>query len=176
MKKKNTFFKAVASFLLAGFLIPSCSFFTDFFDDGNNGGTKTETQSESKITQFEISESNLSLKVGEMASLSIKYSPERVKISDYLEYDYDSNIVALKTVTSTSIIVEAIKEGTCYFKVSAGDYSDTVILKVEGYSDNYIQNQDPYIYSATSIVDMKEGENQKIYVSLYNGTVSDNNN
>lgn len=173
MKKKNTFFKAVAFFLLAGFLIPSC---TDFFEDGNNGGTKTETQSETKITRFEISESSLSLKVGEMASLSIKYSPERVKISDYLEYDYDSSIVALKTVTSTSIIVEAVKEGTCYFKVSAGDYSDTVILKVEGYSDNYIQNQDPYIYSATSIVDMKEGENQKIYVSLYNGTVSDNNN
>lgn len=173
MKKKNTFFKAVAFFLLAGFLIPSC---TDFFEDGNNGGTKTETQSETKITRFEISESSLSLKVGEMASLSIKYSPERVKISDYLEYDYDSSIVALKTVTSTSIIVEAVKEGTCYFKVSAGDYSDTVIIKVEGYSDSYIQNQDPYIYSATSIVDIKEGESQKIYVSLYNGTVSDNNN
>lgn len=174
MKNKKSIsqiFRIAAAALLASFCFFSCDFFAD-------GAIEEKPEEENKvnITNFEIREDKLSLKVGEMASLSMEYRPADIKITEYLDFDYDSSIVAVKTVTTTSIILEAIKEGTCYFKVTAGDFSDTCILKAEGFSDNYLQNQEPYIYSSTSIVDLKEGEQQKIYVSLYNGTVQDNNN
>lgn len=52
----------------------------------------------------------------------------------------------------------------------------TVIATFEGYSESYNATVEPYIYSKTSILQLTPGNSERINVSLYNGTVSDNQN
>lgn len=111
-----------------------------------------------------------SVKVGEMVYLSYTIIPTTADIVPDLKYDGDYISCILQ---NSGIIITGIKEGQTPLTISYGNKSATCIINISGYSDNYASTIEPYIYSNTNILQMTKGESQRIYVSLYNGDVSD---
>lgn len=139
----------------------------DFFADG-----ELEERQDTQLSYFRLSSTSTSVKVGEMAYVYYTYSPSTVEIDP--KFDYDEDYIDISSVTNSGFVVTGKKEGQCAVSISAGGKSCTCIVSVSGYSENYIDTTEPYIYSNSNIVQLSPGNSQRIYVSLYNGTVTDN--
>lgn len=109
-----------------------------------------------------------------MNYFSCYYSPSDATFTP--EFDYDKDFATVTNITQNGFVVTGLKEGQTVITVSAGGKSAAIIAKFEGYSDSYNANVAPYIYSKTSILQLTPGNSERINVSLYNGTVSDNQN
>lgn len=154
----------VSAGLLAGVL--SCSFFSD--------GAIDDKSDENRITYLTLSKTSLSAKVGDLNYIAYNYSPSTADFNP--DFSYDKDYVSVTNRTENGFVITGLKEGQTVITVSAGKKSVTLIATFEGYSENYNSAIDPYIYSKTSILQLTPGDSERIYVSLYNGTVSDNNN
>jgi len=164
LKSKKTF---VLSLTAALMLLTSCQFLTDFFSDGEK-----DDGSES-LDSISLSDETKTVKVGEM--YYITYTKEPSGSTAAVEWSYDSDFIAITEMEGGAVITGAA-EGQSSLTVSGGGKSDTCIVTVSGFSSSYVDTKAPYIYSSTSIVQMQPGDSQNVHVSLYNGTVNDNEN
>ena len=154
--------KLIFKSLLLCIIITGC----DFFSDGY--------LKEDSLNSLRVVASSSTMEVGEMVYLSYSYTPSNASISPKLEYD--DSILTLKSQNSNGCVVIGKEQGQTPFTVSAGGKSSTLLLTVSGYSDNYVSDASPYIYSNVNILQLTPGTSQRINVSLYNGTVNDNEN
>ena len=139
------------------------------FSDGNIPEAKNNgASSNSSVTSVRLSSSSITVKVGDIAYLGFTMSGGYVTPS----WDYNSSVISCQT-ESQGIIITGISEGQSPVTIRCGDKSATCIVTVSGYSDNYIDTTEPYIYSSTTVTQMETGDIQTLCVSLYNGTAAD---
>ena len=146
-----------------------------FFDDGDSDSDSSSSSGtqQAALTGLTLSKSTMSIMVGSMDYLTYKTSPSNRQITPV--WDYDNTYITLNQNNSGAVIT-ANKEGTTSVTLSAEGVSATCILTISGYSSNYLDNQKPYIYSNTTILQMKPNDSERINVSLFGGTVADNDN
>lgn len=160
--------KRFINFIAAVFIAAICLVSCDFFADGDN------ERSDPALSYFRISSTQASVKVGEMSYVYFSYSPSSADLNP--KFDYDETYFSVSSVTNSGFVITGKKEGQSTLTVSAGGRACTCIVTVSGYSENYVDTSEPYIYSATSIVQLSSNSSERVHVSLYNGTVSDNLN
>ena len=153
-------------FIIGCLMFPSCSFFSDFFDDGN-----TSQKSDGvTISSLKLNYSAASVKVGNMLYLSWSVTPSSAAVKP--TWDYDAEYVSLAE-QNNGVVITGMKEGQTSITASCQGKSATCIVTVSGYSETYAETISPYIYSDTTILQMNPGDTQNIHVSLYNGTAAD---
>ena len=150
------------SFICAFFT--SCSFFSSFSETEESG---------IEITSLAMAKSAVSVSVGEMAYVTVTVKPSEVQKDVKLIWSYDSNIITADTSSSWGVTITGVKEGQTNLKCSYGGYEATCIVTVQGYAETYEETVEPYIYSNTTIIQTSPGVTEKVFCSLYGGTVAD---
>ena len=145
-------------------LVASCSFFDDgILDEPVNQG--------SSITSISLQKSSLELKVGQMTPLGVTITPSSSTESP-ITWSYDKEIISIQEISAGAVIT-GLKEGQTTLMASCGGKSAACIIKVSGYTQEALQNVEPYITSNQSILQLSKGDTDKLSVSLYNGSASD---
>ena len=190
MNKKETYFKqlqkkmqiALLSLFAIAFSFTSCDFFADGVAEDNSNSlllqylleqmNKQKEQMNKQnveITSLKLSGSNVSVQVGGIAYLGFSTVPQ---VSIKPSWTYETEIIEI-TENANGIVIKGLKEGETALTCTYQNQSATAIIKVSGFADTYVDTTEPYIYSNTTILQLKPGEQDNVYVSLYNGTVAD---
>ncbi len=142
----------------------SCNFFSSFYE---------KEDSEITITGLSMSKSEVSVSVGEMVYITVNVKPTEVQKNVKLVWSFDNEIISADTSSSWGITLTGLKEGQTSLKCSYGGYEATCIVTVQGHVENYKETVEPYIYSNTTIIQTAPGVSEKVFVSLYGGSVAD---
>lgn len=146
-------------------LVASCSFFDDgLIDSSTQNGQGT-------VSSLNLHKSNLEIKVGQMTHLGVAITPSSASGSR-VTWSYDKEIISIQEI-SAGAVVTGLKEGQTTLMASCGGKSAACIIKVSGYTQEALQNVEPYITSNQSILQLSKGDTDKLSVSLYNGSASD---
>lgn len=154
--------KFLYSLFLISLLFTSCNFFASL--------TEESTVS---ITSLTLEKKSMSVEVGGMDYISVKIKPDNVQKDVRLNWEYDDSIISCDTSSPWGITVTGIKEGKTSLKCSYGGYDAVCMIIVAGYAEGYNAAVEPYIYSNTTILTTAPGVTERVYVSLYGGTVAD---
>jgi len=156
--------KAAAFLLLAAGSIYSCKLFESFDEDDKGSDAPAGVQT------VRLSKAGIALKAGELTYVTFTAEPSNISFTP--EWFYDSSIISVQA-QGKGAIIKGLAEGQSSLTVKAQDRSDSCIVTVAGYADNYVDTTEPYIYSSTTIKQMQPGDIETVYVSLYNGTAAD---
>ncbi len=151
--------------ILLSLLVASCSFFDDGIIDPS-----TQT-GQTAVTSVTLQKSSLEIKVGQMTHLGVAITPSSASGSP-VTWSYDKEIISIQEI-SAGAVVTGLKEGQTTLMASCGGKSAACIIKVSGYTQEALQNVEPYITSNQSILQLSKGDTDKLSVSLYNGSASD---
>ena len=148
----------------------SCDFFADGdLDNSSSGNKPTPVQ----ITSLKLEKSKLNLKVGSLEYINIEYKPSNAEFKPSFSYDKTKIEVTSK---DNGVVVKGLEEGQTELTVSCNNRSATCIITVTGFEAGYEKTVEPYIYSNTNILQLSPGLSEKVFVSLYGGSVADINN
>ncbi len=165
MRKIRYFFEITVIFIGIVFF-PSC----DFFADGEKDNDSQANQE--NISAIRLTATQLSTQVGGICYLGFSAVPSSYSISP--NWSFDDEIISIEK-HANGIIIKGMKEGQSEITCSYQNRSATAIVTVSGYSENYVDTTEPYIYSDTTIIQMQPNDSETIHVSLYNGTAADIN-
>lgn len=162
--KKITFLLFSLIFLIG---LSGCEMFMD--------ETKEDNSLFKSLSYFKLSDSKASISVGELKMISFSYMPISLILTNFT---YDKSVIEVTESSLTGMVIRGIAEGQTSLTVSANGLSATCIVTVSGFASGYELDTtiSPYIYSGTNIMQLSPGRSEKIYVSLYGGSVSDINN
>lgn len=150
--------------MLLSLLAASCSFFADRkIDEPVNKG-----QAVSSVT---LQKGSLSIKVGQMQHLGVSISPASAR-GQTVTWTYNKEIISLEQISGGAVIT-GLKKGQTTLIAECGGQSAACIINVSGYTEEALQNVEPYITSSQSILQLSKGDTDKLSVSLYNGSASD---
>ena len=145
-------------------LVASCN----FFDDGKIDEPVNKGQAVSSVT---LQKGSLSIKVGQMQHLGVSISPASAR-GQTVTWTYNKEIISLEQISGGAVIT-GLKEGQTTLIAECGGQSAACIINVSGYTEEALQNVEPYITSSQSILQLSKGDTDKLSVSLYNGSASD---
>ena len=160
MNVKNGF--CFVPLFLFSLLFFSCHFFTSFI----------ETE-EHKVNSIEFDKYSLEMSVGSMDIINVTISSTFGQNKENVNWSYDESIISA-TKDNYSIVITAIKAGTTIIKASCGDKSTQCALTVSS-NEAGTKIENPYVYVSSDYVNIAPGETEKVYASIYGGTVSDKN-
>ena len=135
----------------------------DFFADGDI------SKNESSLSSITLDKKNITIKVGELSYIAFNTNPN---IDVNASWSFNESIIGIEQ-TPKGCIITGLKEGTSSLTVNAQGKSSTCIVTVSGFSANYNETIEPYIYSNATIMQISPGVTEKVYVSLYGGDASD---
>ncbi len=166
---KNIFKRPAMLFLipLISIIFSSCGFINSFKP------SEEKEESSVEITSLTLSKQTASVSVGEMVYIMVNVKPQNKQKELKLEWKYDDKIIEADTSTPWGITIKGLAEGQTNLLCSYDGYVSSCIVTVSGYSENYKETTEPYIYSNTTIVQMSPGATEKVFCSLYGGTVAD---
>lgn len=150
--------------ILVSLLVASCN----FFDDGKIDEPVNKGQAVSSVT---LQKGSLSIKVGQMQHLGVSISPVSAR-GQAVTWTYNKEIISLEQISGGAVIT-GLKEGQTTLIAECGGQSAACIINVSGYTEEALQNVEPYITSSQSILQLSKGDTDKLSVSLYNGSASD---
>ena len=150
--------------MLLSLLAASCSFFAD----RKNDEPVNKGQAVSSVT---LQKGSLSIKVGQMQHLGVSISPASAR-GQTVTWTYNKEIISLEQISGGAVIT-GLKEGQTSLIAECGGQSAACIINVSGYTEEALQNVEPYITSSQSILQLSKGDTDKLSVSLYNGSASD---
>lgn len=150
--------------ILVSLLVASCN----FFDDGKIDEPVNKGQAVSSVT---LQKGSLSIKVGQMQHLGVSISPASAR-GQTVTWTYNKEIISLEQISGGAVIT-GLKEGQTTLIAECGGQSAACIINVSGYTEEALQNVEPYITSSQSILQLSKGDTDKLSVSLYNGSASD---
>ena len=150
----------MATSILLSLLAASCSFFAD----GKIDEPVDKGQAVSSVT---LQKGSLSIKVGQMQHLGVSISPVSVR-DQAVTWTYNKEIISLEQISGGAVIT-GLKEGQTTLIAKCGGQSAACIINVSGYTEEALQNVEPYITSSQSILQLSKGDTDKLSVSLYNG-------
>lgn len=142
----------------------SCS----FFDDGIIDEPVDKGQT---VTSVTLQKSSMEVKVGQTVPLGIAITPASAKNAP-VTWSYDKEVLSIQEISAGAVIT-GLKEGQTTLLAKCGNQSAACIVKVSGYTQEALQNVEPYITSNQSILQLSKGDTDKLSVSLYNGSASD---
>lgn len=148
--------------------VTSCAFFAD---GEINNDDKSSESSEKQITSIRLTASKVSVQVGGISYLGFSTVPS-YSISP--DWSYDSSVISVEK-QANGIVIKGLAEGESAITCTYQNKSATAIVTVSGYSENYVDTTEPYIYSDTTTMQMQPNDRETIHVSLYNGTAADIN-
>ena len=106
-----------------------------------------------------------------MQHLGVSISPVSVR-DQAVTWTYNKEIISLEQISGGAVIT-GLKEGQTTLIAKCGGQSAACIINVSGYTEEALQNVEPYITSSQSILQLSKGDTDKLSVSLYNGSASD---
>ena len=166
MKKIN--FKLIVLFTILIIVnISSCKMAIQSLLGKKNGEGET---SSIQLDQLSWNKSSIELKIGGMDHILLTAKPESKRNEATIVYEYNSDIINLIT-DSRGVIVEGLKKGKTTLSAINGKIRTTCIINVSGYDQNY--EKEPYIYSASNIIQLRPGTQERVAVSLYGGSAED---
>ena len=154
--------------VLGGILFPSCKFYESLTDKGDD-----ENSERIEITSLWLGKQNLSMQVGGMDYVAVSVRPQDVQKDVKLEWNYDKSIIECDTTSAWGVTIKALAEGQTSLRCSYNGYDANCLVTVQGFSESYEASIEPYIYSNTSIIQTSPGITEKVFVSLYGGSVVD---
>lgn len=167
--KKNIFKITVFRSILIGIFLAILLGCPDFFNDGN---LEELANSAAKITSLSFQRKEVTLKAGEIGYNSLIVSPFSLKNKITPTWKYDELKIKVEASANNAVIT-GLHEGQTSLIAEYEGHSAISIIKISGFSDDYLDNQEPYIYSSTSILQMSPNTTEKIFVSLHGGTAAD---
>lgn len=159
MKGTKKIFNLVSLFAFS-MIFFSCHFFLSF----------TETE-ENKVNSVEFDKNSLELSVGSMDIINVTVSSTNGQNKETVTWSYDENIISA-TTDNYSIVITGINAGSTVIKASCGDKSAQCALTVVAEGE-VTKVQNPYVYVSSDYVSIAPGDTEKVYASIYGGTVSD---
>ncbi|UTY30478.1 hypothetical protein [Treponema putidum] len=166
MKKIN--FKLIALFTVLFIVnISSCRMAIQGLLGKKNG---EQDASSVQLDQLSWSKNSIELTIGGMDHILLTAKPESKRNEANIVYEYNSSIINLIT-DSRGVIVEGLKKGKTTLSAINGKIRTTCIINVSSYDENY--EKEPYIYSASNIIQLKPGTQERVAVSLYGGSAED---
>ena len=151
--------------ILLSLLVASCSFFDDGIIDPSTKIGQTA------VTSVTLQKSSLEIKVGQMTPLGVAITPTSAKGTP-VTWSYNQDIISIQEISAGAVIT-GLKEGQTTLIAKCGNQSAACIIKVSGYTQEALQNVEPYITSNQSILQLSKGDTDKLSVSLYNGSAAD---
>lgn len=106
-----------------------------------------------------------------MQHLGVSISPVSAR-GQAVTWTYNKEIISLEQISGGAVIT-GLKEGQTTLIAKCGGQSAACIINVSGYTEEALQNVEPYITSSQSILQLSKGDTDKLSVSLYNGSASD---
>ena len=173
MKSINKMFNRFISVSLSIFILTcmiSCSFFESLDEDS---GSSSESSSSVSINSLELKKTTLNMKVGSMDYISLTIKPQSEQKNLKLNWSYDESIIQCDTSSNWGVTITALKEGQTNLKCSYDGFDSTCIITVSGYEVGYEKTVEPYIYSNSTILQIKPDVTEKVFVSLYGGDAGD---
>lgn len=161
MKNIKRTFNLVSLFVLS-ILFFSCHFFASV----------TETEDD-KVNSVEFDKNSLELSVGAMDIINVTISSTKGQNNETVTWSYDENIISAAT-DNYSIVITGLSAGTTIIKASCGDKSAQCALTIVAEGE-VTKVQNPYVYVSSDYVNIAPGDTEKVYASIYGGTVSDKN-
>lgn len=143
-------------------LFPACNFFNSFKEEDLG----------IQITSLTLGKNNLSVSVGEMSYISVSIKPQDVQKDVVLNWTYDKNIISIDP-SSWGVTITGLKEGQTNLKCTYNGYESNCVITVKGFAETYEEVIEPYIYSNTTIIQTSLGVSEKVFCSLYGGSVAD---
>ena len=161
MKNIKRTFNLVSLFVLS-ILFFSCHFFASV----------TETEDD-KVNSVEFDKNSLELSVGAMDIINVTISSTKGQNNETVTWSYDENIISAAT-DNYSIVITGLSAGTTIIKASCGDKSAQCALTIVAEGE-VTKVQNPYVYVSSDYVNIAPGDTEKVYASIYGGTVRDKN-
>lgn len=106
-----------------------------------------------------------------MQHLGVSISPASAR-GQTVTWTYNKEIISLEQISGGAVIT-GLKKGQTTLIAECGGQSAACIINVSGYTEEALQNVEPYITSSQSILQLSKGDTDKLSVSLYNGSASD---
>ena len=161
MKGSKRILKIISVFSLAMNLF-SCNFISSF----------TESE-EDEVSSIVFDKNSLELSVGSMDIVNATVSSSKGQNKETVTWSYDENIISA-TTDNYSIVITAIKSGTTTVKASCGGKSAQCALTITA-DGNVTGIENPYVYVSSDYVSIAPGDTEKVFASIYGGTLSDKN-
>lgn len=153
------------SFLILSMLfLTSCQFFSSVSE------SLQEKDYDSEVTSVTLAQTTLNITVGESENLTLSINPSNYQGKVHVKWEFDETYVSCKT-DNFGIIITGVKAGSTYVKASCNGIISTCLLSVISNGDDVEEN--PYIYSNYSVIQLKPGDTTTISASLYGGSISD---
>ncbi|MBP3607580.1 MAG: hypothetical protein J6J11_04615, partial [Treponema sp.] len=159
MKKKFRFF----TLLITSLLVIGCKFF------GDVTGTITENY-DSKITSVTFDKSTLNINVSDSDYIKLTLNPSANQGKCNVSWEYDKEYLSIKQ-DNFGAVITGLKAGSTYIKAKCNGIVATCLISVISNGDDVEEN--PYIYSNYSVVELKPNDTTTINASLYGGSVAD---
>lgn len=161
MRKIKRIFNLISLFAIS-MIFFSCHFFTSFVETDEN-----------MVSSVVFDKNSLELSVGSMDIINVTVSSTKGQNNESVTWSYDENIISA-TTDNYSIVITGISAGTTIIKASCGDKIAQCALTVvaEGETTKVLN---PYVYVSTDYVSIAPGNTEKVYASIYGGTVGDKN-
>lgn len=125
---------------------------------------------DSEITKVEFDKKQLNIMEGTPQSLKLTLTPNGHQNKCHVRWEYDNNYIIADT-NNYGAVITGKKNGGTYIKATCNGIIATCLISITGVAEENIQ--DPYIYSDSTVVEIKQGDSAVIETSLYGGTVSD---
>lgn len=140
----------------------SCYFFSTFIE-----------LEEHTVESVVFDKNSLELSVGAMDIINVTISSSKGQSIESVTWSYDEHIISAVT-DNYSIVITGLSAGTTLIKASCGDKSAQCALTVVAEGE-VTKVQNPYVYVSSDYVNIAPGDTEKVYASIYGGTVSDKN-
>ena len=142
-------------------LINSCRFFNEVvLEDYNTRITKV---------QFDKDKTNIEMNQGESEYFKLQLTPYEDQGKCDIEWMYDEEVLSVN-YDNFGAIITAKQPGTTYLKAKCNDIIATSIITIIEVGDD---KSNPYIYSDTSVVELKLGNTTTISASLFGGSIEE---
>jgi hypothetical protein len=134
-------------------------------------GCRSEDESAS-IEKLEFRERSRTVKVGEIAAVKVKISPENAKVTGKIKYTATGRgIVEIDEALSSNdgVVFTAIGRGSTVITAKIHGFVDYLAVSVSGFAETGI----PYITITDSVLEIPVGTKKHFMSTLQNGTPND---
>lgn len=140
-------------------LLNSCSFFNEVVLE----------EYDTSITKVQFDKTNIEMNQGESEFIKLQLTPYEHQGKCNIKWDYDEEILSVNH-DNFGAIITAKQPGTTYLKAKCNGIIATSIITIIEVGDD---KSNPYIYSDTSVVELKLGNTTTISASLFGGSIEE---
>lgn len=125
-----------------------------------------------EVNSISLSSSEIEIDAGNIEYLTLTINPSSSQKKVIPKWTFDNNFVSVDG-SSYGASIKGLHEGNTFIKVEVQGISKTCLVKVKGDVEQLEDEQ--YIYSDTSVLEMISGDTRSVSVSLFAGSENDLN-